>query len=93
MMDFADRQQHWISTTCEKSSNRGRASKMAALELTPQENLRLLQEIEANRRFILLIYQSDPELLSRADPEIKRLFRTDDQAALPTTRGWASTSA
>ena len=43
-------------------------------ELTPEENLRLLQELEANRAFILLAYQSNPDLLARAEPEIKRLF-------------------
>ena len=43
-------------------------------ELTPEENLKLLREIEANREFILLAYQSDPELLKMADPEIRRLF-------------------
>jgi hypothetical protein len=53
---------------------------MAKIELTPEENLRLLQEIEANRAFILLAYQSDPALLKRADPEIKRLFEDVDGA-------------
>jgi hypothetical protein len=43
-------------------------------ELTPEENLRLLQEIEANRAFILLAYQSNPELMKVADPQIRRLF-------------------
>jgi hypothetical protein len=43
-------------------------------DLTAEENLRLLQEIDANREFILLAYRSDPELLKRADPEIKRQF-------------------
>ncbi len=47
---------------------------MARIELTPEENLRLLEEIEANRAFILLAYQSNPELLKVADPQIKRLF-------------------
>ena len=47
---------------------------MARVELTPEENLLLLQEIEANRDFILLAYQSDPALLKLADPEIRRLF-------------------
>ena len=47
---------------------------MAKVELTPEQNLRLLQEIEANRAFILLAYQSNPELLKHADQEIKRLF-------------------
>lgn len=43
-------------------------------ELTPEENLALLREIEANRAFILLAYRSNPELLKMADPEIQRLF-------------------
>ena len=47
---------------------------MARAELTPEENLLLLREIEANRAFILLAYQSDPALLKLADPEIRRLF-------------------
>ena len=47
---------------------------MGRVELTPEENLRLLDEIEANRAFILLAYQSNPELLKVADPQIKRLF-------------------
>jgi len=47
---------------------------MAGVELTPEENLRLLREIESNRAFILLAYQSDPALLKLADPEIRRLF-------------------
>lgn len=47
---------------------------MARIELTAEENLRLLEEIEANRAFILLAYQSNPELLKVADPQIKRLF-------------------
>ncbi len=47
---------------------------MARIELTPEENLRLLEEIDANRAFILLAYQSNPELLKVADPQIRRLF-------------------
>jgi hypothetical protein len=47
---------------------------VAGVELTPEENLRLLEEIEANRAFILLAYQSNPELLKNADPQIRRLF-------------------
>ncbi|MFA5912707.1 MAG: hypothetical protein WC830_04010 [Burkholderiales bacterium] len=47
---------------------------MARVELTPEENLKLLREIEANRAFILLAYQSDPALLKVADPQIRRLF-------------------
>ena len=47
---------------------------MAKAELTPEQNLRLLQEIEANRAFILRAYQSNPDLLKHADQEIRRLF-------------------
>ncbi len=49
---------------------------MSRVELTPEENLRLLEEIEANRAFILLAYQSNPELLKVADPQIRRLFES-----------------
>ena len=52
------------------------------IELTPEENMQLLREIEANRAFILLAYQSDPDLLKRADPEISRLFEIEDQQTL-----------
>ena len=55
---------------------------MPGIELTPEENLQLLREIEANRAFILLAYQSDPALLRRADPEIRRLFENEDQQTL-----------
>jgi hypothetical protein len=60
---------------------------MARVELTPEENLRLLQEIEANRAFILLAYQSDPELLKLADPEIRRLFENVNEATRETDDG------
>lgn len=55
---------------------------MPGTELTPEENLQLLREIEANRAFILLAYRSDPALLRRADPEIRRLFENEDQQTL-----------
>ncbi len=57
---------------------------MARVELTPEENLMLLREIEANRAFILLAYQSDPVLLKLADPEVRRLFE-NDRGATPGT--------
>jgi len=53
---------------------------MAHRELTPEENLSLLREIEANRSFILLAYGSDPDLLKRADAEIRRHFENADPA-------------
>ena len=57
---------------------------MTRLELTAEENLRLLQEIEANRAFILLAYQSDPALLRMADPQIRRLFENVPEATRVT---------
>ena len=57
---------------------------MARVELTPEENLLLLQEIEANRAFILLAYQSDPALLKLAEPEIRRLFDNVREATSET---------
>jgi len=57
---------------------------MAMVELTPEENLLLLREIEANRAFILLAYQSDPALLKLADPQIRRLFENIHQATRET---------
>jgi hypothetical protein len=50
---------------------------MAKPELNAEENLKLLQEIEANRAFILLAYQSNPSLLEMAEPQIKRLFEAN----------------
>lgn len=60
---------------------------VARVELTPEENLLLLQEIEANRAFILLAYQSDPALLRSADPQIRRLFENTDEATWETEAG------
>ena len=83
MMDIADQQRQWMSKDCEESSDHQSTTNSAMLGPTPEENLRLLQEIEANRAFILLAYQSDPKLLRRADPEIRRLFENDDRATWP----------
>jgi len=41
---------------------------------TAEKNYFLLQEIEANRRFLLMAYQQNPKLLERADTRIKQLF-------------------
>ena len=60
---------------------------MARVELTPEENLLLLREIEANRTFILLAYQSDPALLKIADPQIRRLFENVDGTTRETGGG------
>ena len=42
--------------------------------MTAEQNYRLLQEIEANRRFLLLAYQQNPKLLESAEARIKQLF-------------------
>ena len=52
---------------------------MAWAELTPEENLLLLRQIEENRAFILLAYQSDPAMLKVAEPQIRRLFEIPDE--------------
>ena len=41
---------------------------------TAEQNYRLLQEIEANRRFLLMAYQQNPKLLERADARTKQMF-------------------
>ena len=56
--------------------------------MNAQQNYRLLQEIDANRRFLLQAYRDNPDLLARADPGVKRLLdaaRNDapDAAAKP----------
>ena len=66
---------------------------MSKLELTAEENLQLLQEIEANRAFILLAYQSDPALLRTADPQITRLFENVPEATRETGGAARSRSA
>ena len=42
--------------------------------LTAEQNYHLLQEIEANRAFILMAYRQNPKLLERAEPRIRQLF-------------------
>lgn len=41
---------------------------------TAEQNYRLLQEIDASRRFLLMAYQQNPKLLERADARIKQMF-------------------
>lgn len=49
---------------------------------TAEQNFLLLQEIEANRRFLLMAYQKNLKLLKNAEARIKQLFdnpiRQDD---------------
>lgn len=42
--------------------------------MTAEQNYRLLQEIEDNRKFILMAYLQNPKLLERAEERIKLLF-------------------
>ena len=41
---------------------------------TAEQNFQLLQEIGANRDFLLSAYEQNPELLKHAEPRIKQLF-------------------
>ena len=41
---------------------------------TAEQNFQLLQEIEANRLFLLMAYEQNPKLLESAEPRIKQLF-------------------
>ncbi len=41
---------------------------------TAEQNLQLLQEIEANRDFLLTAYAQNPQLLRRAEPRIRELI-------------------
>ena len=42
--------------------------------MTGDQNYRLLQEIQANRLFLLAAYRQNPKLLERAEPRIKEMF-------------------
>jgi hypothetical protein len=39
-----------------------------------EENYRLLQEIQANRDFLLLAYRQNPELLKHTEPDVRLLL-------------------
>jgi hypothetical protein len=49
--------------------------------MTAEANYRLLLEIDANRRFMLLAYRSNPRLLARAEPELRALLEEVPAAA------------
>ncbi|MDP2794354.1 MAG: hypothetical protein Q8O25_09800 [Sulfurisoma sp.] len=40
--------------------------------MTAEQNFRLLEEIDANRRFLLQAYRSNPALLARLDERIRQ---------------------
>jgi hypothetical protein len=42
--------------------------------MNAEQNYRLLQDIDANRRFLLQAYCDNPTLLARAEPEVRLLF-------------------
>ena len=43
-----------------------------------ERNYRLLQQIDANRRFLLMAYRQNPKLLAQAEPRIRQLFDQPD---------------
>ena len=47
--------------------------------MTADENYRLLQEIEANRAFILAAYMQNPQLLEQAEDRIKLLLQAPEE--------------
>ena len=51
--------------------------------LTAEQNYRLLQELEANRAFILMAYLQNPKLLERAEPRIRQLFTGSNEPDPP----------
>ncbi len=42
--------------------------------MTADENYRLIQEIDANRCFLLMAYRSNPHLIERADARTRALL-------------------
>lgn len=51
--------------------------------MTAEQNYLLLQEIEANRAFILLAYKQNPTLLARAELRIRQLFDLPNAEGVP----------
>ena len=49
--------------------------------MAAEQNYRLLQEIEANRRFLLMAYQQNHKLLESAEMRIKQLFEMPPRGA------------
>ncbi len=49
--------------------------------MTAEQNYRLLQEIDANRRFLLLALQSNPKLLARAEERVRQALLAVSPAA------------
>jgi len=57
---------------------------------TAEQNYRLLQEIEANRRFLLTVYEQNPKLLENAELRIQQLFATTAHMEQEEKRGMSA---
>jgi MSHA pilin protein MshD len=53
---------------------------------TAEQNFCLLREIEANRRFLLMAYEQNPNLLANAEPRIRQIFQADNSEAQEAVR-------
>lgn len=58
---------------------------------TAEKNFILLQEIAANRRFLLMAYQQNPKLLANAETRIKQLFDRSSIDQLGQKDQWTRT--
>lgn len=54
--------------------------------MNAEQNYSLLQGIDANRRFLLQAYRDNPDLLARAEPEVRRLLDAGWENAAETTQ-------
>jgi MSHA pilin protein MshD len=54
---------------------------------TAEQNYLLLQEIEANRKFLLMAYQQNPKLLESAEARIRQLFEAEPSHGLEAFGG------
>ncbi|HEU0219926.1 MAG TPA: type II secretion system protein [Gallionella sp.] len=57
---------------------------------TAEQNYRLLQEIEANRRFLLTAYEQNPKLLENAELRIQQLFAATTHVEREEKRGMSA---
>ncbi len=60
---------------------------------TAEQNFLLVQEIEANRKFLLMAYAQNPHLLKNAEPRIKLLFVDAPVRHDPSTPLWGEGGA
>ena len=57
--------------------------------MTGEQNLRLLNELDQNRSFLLLAYASNPKLLAQAELRIRQLFEPlPDPAIHPASKSF-----